>query len=156
VEKQRASLHVDIVNSEGVQIGKATLTEAAQEVRIQLIAEKLEPGKKVIHIHETGKCEKPDFKTAGAHYNPYRKEHGFHNRKGNHAEDLPNIEIWKEGKGTMTFTISYITLQKGEKNSLLDEDGSAIIIHEKEDDYKTDSVGNVGNRIACGAILLKR
>lgn len=85
--KAAASLHVDIINSEGVQIGKAMLTEAAQEVRIQLIAEKLEPGQKAIHIHETGKCEKPDFKTAGAYCNPYRKEHGFHNLKGDHAEE---------------------------------------------------------------------
>ena len=37
-------------------------------------------------------------------------------------------------------------------NSLFHDGGTAIVIHEKEDDYKTDPTGNSGGRIACGVI----
>ncbi|WP_240620275.1 superoxide dismutase family protein, partial [Peribacillus acanthi] len=84
-------LQIDLMNSEGNNIGKATIVESSIGVSIRLTAEGLEPGVKAIHIHETGKCDKPDFKTAGAHFNPYKKEHGFENPKGNHSGDLPNL-----------------------------------------------------------------
>ncbi|QNG58366.1 superoxide dismutase family protein [Bacillus sp. PAMC26568] len=152
-EKAVAPINVEMVNSEGAKIGTATLTEASVGVNIRLKAEGLEPGKKAIHIHETGKCEKPSFESAGAHFNPSKKQHGFDNPKGFHAGDLPNIEIDENGKVDIELHSAEVTLQQGKKNSLLDEDGSAIIIHEKEDDYKTDPAGNAGGRIACGAIV---
>jgi Cu-Zn family superoxide dismutase len=36
--------------------------------------------------------------------------------------------------------------------ALLDDDGSALIVHAGADDYKTDPAGNAGDRIACGVI----
>ncbi|MDR0137698.1 superoxide dismutase family protein [Metabacillus idriensis] len=152
-EKAVAPENIDIINSEGVQIGTAALTETSKGVTIRLKAEGLEPGKKAIHLHETGKCEKPDFKSAGGHFNPAKKQHGFDNPKGFHAGDLPNIEIDENGTVDVELHAAEVTLKQGKKNSLLDEDGSSIIIHEKEDDYMTDPAGNAGNRIACGAIV---
>jgi Cu-Zn family superoxide dismutase len=38
------------------------------------------------------------------------------------------------------------------ETSLLDDDGSAIVIHAAADDYKSDPAGNAGDRIACGVI----
>ncbi|MGM0922807.1 MAG: superoxide dismutase family protein [Bacillota bacterium] len=152
-EKAVAPVNVDIINSEGVEIGTATLTQALKGVTIRLKAEGLEPGKKAIHLHETGKCEKPDFTSAGAHFNPARKQHGFDNPKGFHAGDLPNIEINENGTLDVELYAADVTLKQAKKNSLLDVDGSAIIIHEKVDDYMTDPAGNSGNRIACGAIV---
>lgn len=152
-EKAVAPVNVDIINSEGVQTGTAVLTETSKGVTIRLKAEGLEPGKKAIHLHETGKCEKPDFKSAGGHFNPAKKQHGFDNPKGFHAGDLPNIEIDENGTVDVELHAAEVTLKQGKKNSLLDEDGSSIIIHEKEDDYMTDPAGNAGDRIACGAIV---
>jgi len=37
-------------------------------------------------------------------------------------------------------------------NSLFHEGGTALVIHEKADDYKSDPAGNAGNRIACGPV----
>ena len=30
--------------------------------------------------------------------------------------------------------------------------GKSVVVHEKEDDFKTDPAGNSGARIACGVI----
>ena len=152
-EKAVAPVNVDMINSEGIEIGTATLTEAPKGVTIRLKAEGLESGTKAIHLHETGKCEKPDFTSAGEHFNPAKKQHGFDNPKGFHAGDLPNIEIDDNGTVDVELHAPDVTLQHGKKNSLLDEDGSAIIIHEREDDYMTDPAGNSGDRIACGALV---
>lgn len=152
-EKTVAPISVEMMNNEGVKIGTATLSEASMGVNIRLKAEGLEPGKKAIHIHETGKCEKPSFESAGAHFNPSKMQHGFDNPKGFHAGDLPNIEIDNKGNVDIELHSAEVTLQQGKKNSLLDEDGSSLIIHEKEDDYTTDPAGSSGSRIACGAIV---
>lgn len=144
-------LSVDIINTKGTKIGKASLSETKEGVKIDLEAEGLTPGTKAIHIHETAKCETPDFKSAGAHFNPGHREHGFENPKGFHAGDLPNIEISAKGTVNISVVAPNVTLLQGEK-SLLDEDGSALVIHEKADDYKTDPAGNAGARIACGVI----
>ncbi|HBJ40113.1 MAG TPA: hypothetical protein DDZ20_04910 [Hyphomonas sp.] len=34
----------------------------------------------------------------------------------------------------------------------MDEDGSALIIHEAEDDHMTQPIGGAGARVACGVI----
>lgn len=141
-----------IVNSEGKGIGTAELTETKKGVQIRLRLSDLEPGEKAVHFHELGKCDPPKFTTAGAHFNPSDKEHGFDNPKGYHAGDLPNLVILKNGTVDVEIVTSNVTLEKGKKNSLLDEEGSALVIHAGPDDYVTDPSGNSGDRIACGII----
>ena len=97
-------------------------------------------------------CTPPDFESAGAHFNPTHKQHGFENPKGFHLGDLPNIEVDAEGKVTAVLTTNEFTLKPNVENSLLDSDGSALVIHKDADDYKTDPSGNSGPRIACAAI----
>ncbi|OAH54754.1 superoxide dismutase [Domibacillus aminovorans] len=145
----KPAVSAQVMNSDGEIIGQAVFSEIKEGVEIHVTAEKLEPGTKAIHIHETGKCDPPDFKTAGAHFNPAGKEHGFHNPKGFHAGDLPNIKVTESGKVDVKIVAPGVKLGT---DSLLDTDGSALIIHEKADDYKTDPAGNSGNRIACAAI----
>ena len=145
-------VEVSLINTEGKEIGQATLTENPKGVHILLKAEGLTPGVKAIHFHETASCEKPEFTTAGAHVNPTHKEHGFQNPKGYHLGDLPNIEVDENGKVELETVSPAVVLTAGKDNSLLDADGSSIIIHENADDYKTDPSGNSGKRIVCGEI----
>lgn len=145
-------VQVSLINTEGKEVGQATLTENPKGVHILLKAEGLTPGVKGIHFHETAKCEPPTFETAGAHFNPQGKEHGFQNPKGYHAGDLPNIEVGEDGTVELETISPAVVLAAGKSNSLLDADGSSIIIHENADDYKTDPSGNSGKRIVCGEI----
>jgi Cu-Zn family superoxide dismutase len=39
-----------------------------------------------------------------------------------------------------------------DSHSLFSNGGTALIIHAKADDMKTDPAGNAGDRIACGVI----
>lgn len=139
-------------DAQGKPAGSAAFTESGGMVQMKLKATGLAPGKHGIHIHETGKCDGPDFKSAGAHFNPHGKKHGLHNDAGAHAGDLSNLEAKADGTATLQATLPGVTLEKGEKHSLLDADGAALVIHAKEDDDATDPSGNSGDRVACGII----
>ena len=138
-------------NAEGQEVGKATLSSTKGGVKVHVEVANLAPGKHGIHLHAAGKCEAPDFKSAGGHFNPAEKHHGLHNPAGAHAGDLPNLVVGKDGKAKATFTAKGATLGEG-KGSLLGPDGSALVIHADPDDEKTDPAGNSGARIACGVI----
>jgi len=148
----KSSLKTTVVDSTGKGIGTAELTETDTGVRILLLLKGLEPGEKAIHFHEVGKCEHPKFVTAGSHFNPTKKQHGFYNPKGHHSGDLPNLKVKKDGEVDLEITTPNVTLEKGKPNSLLDEDGSSLVIHNNADDYVTDPSGNSGDRIACGVL----
>jgi Cu-Zn family superoxide dismutase len=145
------SAHADIVNGQGQKIGTATLVESNGGVRIDLDVSRLPPGVHAIHIHTVGKCEGPDFATAGGHFNPEMKKHGKDNPAGPHAGDLLNITVAANGIAKTSLTTPNVTLGGG-PSSVFHEGGSAIVIHAKEDDYKTDPAGNSGARIACGVV----
>ena len=141
----------EFFNSKGEAVGTATLTETPSGVLIKAELRDMPPGAHAFHIHAAGKCEPPDFKSAGGHYNPTGKKHGIMSAQGMHAGDLPNIYVGADGKAAFEALAGEVTLGPG-GNTLFDEDGSALVIHEKVDDYKTDPAGNAGDRIACGVI----
>src|ERR1700758_5537575 len=142
------SAHADIVNAQGQKIGTATILPASSGVRIDVEVSQLPPGTHGIHIHTVGKCEGPAFTSAGAHFNPTSKKHGRDNPEGPHGGDLLNIEVGADGTGKASLLDPTATLGQG-PNSLFHEGGTALLIHEKADDYKTDPSGNSGARIAC-------
>lgn len=143
--------HADIVNAAGDKIGTATFVPSAGGVRVDVNVSQLPPGTHAIHIHAVGKCEGPDFKTAGGHFNPASKKHGRDNPAGPHNGDLPNIEVGPDGKATTSLLDTNVTLSEG-PNSLFQDGGTSIVIHAMQDDYKTDPSGNSGARIACGVV----
>ena len=143
---------IELKSGEDEKAGTAVLEQVDKSVQISLKVEGMEPGKHGVHFHETGKCEAPDFESAGAHFNPEDSKHGMDNDNGPHAGDLPNIEVAEDGTGELEYTADNVSLLTDEDNSLMDEDGTALVIHEKEDDGKTDPSGDSGDRIACGAL----
>jgi Cu-Zn family superoxide dismutase len=142
---------VELHDSRGELVGIAVLTETTDGVRVVASVRGLPPGYHGLHIHETGKCEPPDFKSAGEHFDPYGAQHGLKNPKGSHAGDLPNLLVAPDGTGVLVAYAPLVTLRTG-GNSLLRDGGTAMIIHSQADDQLTDPSGNSGDRLACGVI----
>jgi Cu-Zn family superoxide dismutase len=138
-------------DSQGKEVGTATFQPSKGGVKIAVQVSGLPPGRHGFHIHAAGKCEPPDFTTAGSHFNPGGKKHGHMNPEGAHAGDLPNLTVDKSGKGKATYTAKGITLGEG-PGSLFGPEGTALVVHADPDDEKTDPTGNSGARIACGVI----
>jgi Cu-Zn family superoxide dismutase len=143
--------HADFMNAKGEKVGTAVLTQVPGGVRIVATLAQLPPGSHALHIHTTGRCEGPDFMSAGGHFNPSMKQHGKDNPMGPHAGDLPNFDVDASGKGQATVTAAGVTLSDG-ANSLFHPGGTALMVHAAADDYKTDPTGNAGARLACGVI----
>src|SRR5699024_1991339 len=131
-------IEIPLHDQSGIEVGSATFTESKGGVQIMVEAHHLTAGKHGIHIHEKGICEPPTFASAGAHFNPENKLHGFKNPKGPHAGDLENIEVAADGTVKAVVSSDRVTLQKGVSHSLYQEEGTSLIIHADKDDYKTD------------------
>jgi len=135
----------------GKTIGTATLRETSSGVLIKVDFTAAPAGTHALHVHTTGKCDAPMFMTAGGHFAPGMTKHGLLAAGGPHAGDLPNIYVPADGKLSMEVLEPNVTLAAGPR-SLLDADGSAIVLHAMADDYMTDPAGNAGGRIACGVV----
>ena len=141
---------------DGESVGTVTFLQAASGVLIMADVSGLAPGGHAFIIHETGSCT-PDFSAAGDHFNPEDAEHGFihsawkRGESGGHGGDLPNIYAASDGTARADFFTEGVTLDPGTDNSVFDDDGSAIIVHEKPDAYGEEE-SDTGRRLACGVI----
>lgn len=138
---------VPLINAAGQTIGSVRAWETAGGVSFHISAAGLPHGLHGIHVHSVGRCDPPDFTSAGPHWNPAARKHGLNNPAGPHAGDLPNVEVAANGVLSATVTVPGVTMA-----SLLDADGAALVIHAQPDDNVTDPSGNSGARIACAVI----
>lgn len=146
--------YAQINDSAGRPVGMATFVEnAAGDLNVTVEVSGLAPGKHGLHVHAVGACAGPDFTSAGGHFNPASKRHGLQTSEGAHAGDLPNLVVGADGRGRFSMTVASMRLSAGVL-SLMDPDGSAIVIHAAEDDGMTDATGNSGGRVACGVVMI--
>lgn len=129
----------------GAEVGRASVREVQGGLRVTIDARGLTPGDHGVHVHTIGRCDGPDFMTAGGHWNPTGAKHGSLNAMGPHEGDLPNLVVGSDGRGSVGVTVPGAVF-----DTLLDADGSAMVIHASRDDLMTDPSGNSGARIACG------
>jgi superoxide dismutase, Cu-Zn family len=151
---QKATTKVELNDAQGKSVGTAELTPAAQGVSIRLNLMNLTPGEHAIHVHTVAKCEGPAFTTAGPHLNPDAKHHGLQNPDGPHAGDMPNFTVAADGTAKTTVVAPGVTMGD-DSHSVFTNGGTALVIHAKADDMKSDPAGNAGDRIACGTIAKK-
>ena len=146
-----------MIGNDEEDIGTVTLKQTPNGVLIEAHLTGLSAGAHGFHIHETGKCDAPDFKSAGGHFNPTDAKHGITVEGGPHAGDMPNIHFPEDGDAGLRVEVlnTMVSLEEGAEGYLLDEDGSAIMVHSGADDYESQPSGDAGSRIACGIVEMK-
>ena len=130
--------------------GTVTFTKMGDDVQVVADLQGLSPGKHGFHIHEKGDCSAPDAASAGGHFNPMHQHHGGPTSAEHHVGDLGNIEADAAGKAHLDW--------KGKMNLTGTDSivGKSVVVHDKEDDLKTDPAGNAGPRVACGVIEIAK
>lgn len=140
-----------LMRSDGLAAGTARLQEDGTTLVLRLQATGLPPGPHGVHLHAIGRCDPPDFASAGSHWNPSARQHGSANSAGPHAGDLPNLVIAPDGSGSLELPLNGEASAAG-LAALFDADGAALVIHAAADDMRTDPSGASGARIACGVL----
>ena len=148
--RSSAARDFSLRDANGAEVGTVTLQPAGANTRVMVHVRGMTPGQHGTHLHQVARCEAPGFTTAGGHWNPTSKQHGWSNPQGHHVGDLPNMTVEADGTGMMDFTVP-APFAAG-PNSIFDADGSALVVHAAPDDNKTDPSGNSGARVACAAL----
>jgi superoxide dismutase, Cu-Zn family len=148
--RDKALASAQLKAADGAERGKAWIKDRDGRWEMMLHVEGLPPGVHGAHLHAVGKCDAPDFTTAGAHLNPHDKMHGSQNPQGPHLGDLPNVTIGADGKGMIAVPLSGTAAALN--SALFDADGTSVVVHATADDYRTDPSGNSGGRIVCGVL----
>jgi superoxide dismutase, Cu-Zn family len=136
-----------LISSAGQTIGSVRAWQTPGGISFRIYATGLPHGVHGIHVHPVGRCDPPDFASAGTHWNPTGRQHGLNNPQGPHAGDLPNVTVAANGVLEETVILPHATLAE-----LVDADGASIVIHAGADDYVSQPSGNSGAKIACAVL----
>ena len=106
------------------------------------------------HVHEFGNLTKGCV-SAGAHFNPEKKQHGGPDDEERHVGDMGNIHAGEDGVGLVDYEDQLIELYG--PNSII---GRSCVCHKDTDDLglggfdDSKTTGHAGARLACGTIGL--
>ena len=145
---ETASLSADLADGEGNARGTVEATETPSgmmHVKIQLMD--VPQGIYGAHLHETGLCEGPDFKSAGGHLAQDGEDHGVLSENGPHIGDMPNVHVPENG----AITVEYFIPELG-ADLISDDDGTAFMLHAQADDLTSQPSGDAGDRMLCGVL----
>lgn len=135
-----------IVDAAGAAIGTLTGRPGAKGLTLLAEVRGMTPGQHGVHLHEAGRCDPPDFASAGGHWNAQGREHGNDNRRGPHDGDLGNLDVGSDGSGRIDRIIPRY-------HGKIPDAGLALVIHAGRDDEVTDPSGISGARVACAVVL---
>ncbi|RKQ71517.1 Cu-Zn family superoxide dismutase [Litorimonas taeanensis] len=144
----------EIISPTGDVLGSVSLKDLGMGgTSVMISVSGISEGQHAMHFHEVGKCEGPDFKSSGGHYNPDGRAHGKKVADGPHVGDMMNINVGADQKGEFMIVNERVSIH-GDHDlpALFDADGTALILHEKADDYESQPSGAAGARIGCALI----
>lgn len=145
-------IKANVVGLDGKSIGTVTLQQTSAGVLVTTAIAGLPAGDHGFHFHEKGLCDAAQkFATAGGHFTGGDHQHGLMVANGPHGGDMPNQHVDAGGGLQVQVLNAGVTLSSGPR-SLVDADGSALVIHANPDDYVSQPAGNAGGRIACAVI----
>lgn len=147
----QADASAALLDARGADRGRVDVYRTDTGLRLSIVARGFAAGTYGMHIHTMGRCDAPDFATAGGHWNPTSRQHGRDNPQGSHHGDLPNLVI-EQGTIGQT-TVDLVGSRFEGDGALLDADGAAFVIHAGPDDNVSDPAGNSGPRVACGVFV---
>ena len=146
------AMQAKVIGLDGHVLGTVNLQDTPTGVLVSTDIKGLPAGEHGFHFHEKGLCDPAQkFATAGGHFAAGGRQHGLMVMGGPHGGDMPNQYVGPDGVLKAQVLDTGVTLSPGSK-SLLDADGSALVIHAAPDDYTSQPAGNAGARIACAVI----
>jgi superoxide dismutase, Cu-Zn family len=142
------------LSGDGINGTVRMVETASGMVHVEVTATGVPEGVHGFHVHETGACDaSQNFESAGGHL-AGDLQHGVQEVGGPHPGDMPNVHAGADGNVHVEyFTFGFKITPGGQAPSILDEDGSAVVLHAQPDDYKTQPSGDAGARIACGVLV---
>jgi Cu-Zn family superoxide dismutase len=150
------SARAELRDALGRELGTVRVLLTSTGARVAGALTGLPAGEHGFHIHEAGRSDgagPTPFESAGGHYNPAARQHGTLNPAGPHAGDLPNVAVGADGRATLPDSGVTAAMTDAAKAGLFDANGSALVVHARADDYRTDPSGSSGARVACGVIV---
>lgn len=105
-----AGAQAELRDAAGVRLGTARFYPEGSGVEVEVEAQGLPPGSHGLRIHEHGRCEPPDFRSAGAP-----------------VGELPSLAAGPDGTAMARLLLPGATLAAGE-DSLLRPGGAALVL----------------------------